>query len=65
MAVDDWRDLVGRYVEIRKDGKVVRTGYVNDVTHAANALWLEHHGGYLRQLFEKAEGYSAEILPAS
>ncbi|MDQ0867494.1 hypothetical protein [Arthrobacter globiformis] len=55
----NWNDLIDRHVEIRKNGRVVRTGRVEAVTHAADALWLEGHGSDLRSIFEKAEGYSA------
>ena len=64
MTVDNWKDLTGQHVQIRKDGKPVRKGRVDEVTRAADALWLEWHSGYLRQLYEKAEGYSVELVPS-
>jgi hypothetical protein len=64
VVVENWRELVGQHVQVKKDGQLIRTGYVSDVTYAANAMWLEHHGGHLRHLFEKVEGYSAELAPA-
>jgi hypothetical protein len=63
MTIECWKDLQGRQVLIRKDGTPVRAGRVEEVTPAADVLWMEHHGGNLRQLFEKAEGYSVELLP--
>jgi hypothetical protein len=59
LCSEDWNLLAGRQVQIRQDGRVVRTGRVDTVTKAANALWLESHGAHLRTLFEKAEGYTA------
>lgn len=59
LCSEDWNLLAGRQVQIRKDGRIVRTGRVDTVTKAANALWLESHGAHLRTLFEKAEGYTA------
>ncbi|NKX52502.1 hypothetical protein HER39_18380 [Arthrobacter deserti] len=59
LCSEDWNLLAGRQVQIRKDGRIVRTGRVDTVTKAANALWLESHGAHLRTLFEKAEGYAA------
>ncbi|MFD1212240.1 hypothetical protein ACFQ36_09330 [Arthrobacter sp. GCM10027362] len=59
LCAEDWNLLAGRQVQIWKDGRIVRTGRVNTVTKAANALWLESHGAHLRTLFEKAEGYTA------
>jgi hypothetical protein len=55
----DWNELTGLEVEIKKDGRSVRTGHVGAVTRGADALWLESHGAQLRTLFEKAEGYTA------
>lgn len=63
MTVDDWQELRGRRVRIQKDGRIVRSGYVEQVTREADVLWLEGHGVHPRQLFEKAEGYSIEWLP--
>ncbi|MCG2623584.1 hypothetical protein LVY72_16930 [Arthrobacter sp. I2-34] len=60
---EDWNLLAGRHVQIRKDGHLIRTGRVDTVTRAANALWLEGHGAQLRTLFEKAEGYTAWPVP--
>lgn len=55
----DWNELPGLEVEIKKDGRSIRTGYVGAVTRGADALWLENHGAQMRTLFEKAEGYTA------
>lgn len=60
----NWNELIGRQVQIHKDGTLVRTGYVEDVTFAADALWLEGHGTDLRTLYAKADGYSAVAVPA-
>lgn len=59
LCSEDWNLLAGRQVQIRQDGRIIRTGRVDTVTRAANALWLESHGAHLRTLFEKAEGYTA------
>lgn len=63
MTIDNWQELLGRNVQIRKDGKLVRTGYVEAVTRLADVLWVESHGIHPRQLFDKAEGYTVEPLP--
>ena len=57
--IENWRELAGRAVQIRKAGRVVRTGHVEAVTPAADILWLGIHGADPRALFEKAEGYTA------
>ncbi|MGF9660884.1 hypothetical protein AAIH25_03325 [Arthrobacter crystallopoietes] len=58
----DWNDLIGQWVQILKDGGIVRTGYVEDVTHAADALWLQGHGAEPRRLFLKADGFTAKAI---
>ena len=57
-----WGELLGQQVQIHRDGNLVRTGYVEDVTHAGDGLWLESRGIDHRVLFTKAEGYSANAL---
>jgi hypothetical protein len=57
--VENWTNLAGRAVQIRKDGLIVRSGHVDAVTPAADVLWLGVHGADPRALFEKAEGYTA------
>ncbi|WP_336715251.1 hypothetical protein [Arthrobacter sp. USHLN218] len=63
MTVNDWQEILDQWVQIRKDGRVVRTGYVDAVTDRADILWLRGHGAQQRQLFEKTEGYLVEALP--
>lgn len=53
----DWKSLVGEHVKVQKDGKLVRTGYVQDVMNSADVLWIEAEGSHQRALFEKAMGY--------
>ncbi|MCG2624118.1 hypothetical protein LVY72_19710 [Arthrobacter sp. I2-34] len=59
-----WGELLGRQVQIHRDGNLVRTGFVEDVTHAGDGLWLESRGIDHRALYAKAEGYSANALRA-
>jgi hypothetical protein len=59
----EWKDLVGRQVRILKTGRTIRTGQVEAVTVAADALWIEAHGIEPRALYEKAQGHRA--LPVS
>jgi hypothetical protein len=56
----DWNNLIGRPVQVWKDGHLIRTGYVDDVAQAAGALWLAGHGADGRALYQKADGYSAK-----
>lgn len=54
-----WRELLGLKVQIRKNGQMIRTGYVEDVTNTGDGVWLESCGVDPRKLFTKADGYSA------
>lgn len=54
----DWKDLVGMQVQVQKEGRTIRTGYVKDVAATADALWLEAYGAEPRTLYEKAQGYT-------
>ncbi|MCZ9880465.1 hypothetical protein [Arthrobacter sp. B2a2-09] len=56
-----WAALAGEYVQVQKEGRTIRTGYVKDVVAAADALWLEACGVEPRTLYEKAHGYV--VLP--
>jgi hypothetical protein len=40
----DWKDLAGRQVQVQKEGRTIRTGYVEEVAVPADALWLEAYG---------------------
>lgn len=53
-----WNDLVGRQVQILQDGRTIRTGYVEEVTEAADALWIAADGIDRRALYEKAQGHT-------
>ncbi|WP_427004908.1 hypothetical protein [Pseudarthrobacter sp. H2] len=59
----DWKGLLGQQVQVHKDGRVVRTGYVEDVVDSADILWLGADGVKQRALFERALGY--RISPIS
>ncbi len=61
----NWRDLAGRQVEVRKEGQIIRTGYVVDVAFSTDILWLEADGVNQRALFEKAMGYTICPSPTS
>jgi len=54
-----WDDLVGLQVRIQQAGRTIRVGQVEEVTAAADALWVAAHGIDSRALYEKAEGYTA------
>jgi hypothetical protein len=55
----DWSDLLGLRVHVKKDGSVVRTGYVDAVSASADILWIGQEGAEHRSLYEKSEGHYA------
>jgi hypothetical protein len=57
-----WNDLLGQQVQIHKHGRFIRSGYVEDVTYAGDALWLQGHGADPRMLYLKADGFVPEVL---
>ena len=61
--IDDWTDLAGVTVQIRKDGRIVRVGHVETVSPSADVLWIQGQGVEPRTLFQKTEGYTVWSLP--
>ena len=59
----EWKDLVGRQVQVQHHGRTIRTGYVEEVTAASDALWIAAHGFERRALYEKAQGHT--VLPVT
>lgn len=60
---DDWNQLIGAYVEIRRDFETVRFGFVDDAMPDSSALWLCADGKNGRQIFSAAEGYDVWAQP--
>jgi hypothetical protein len=61
-ADSNWKDFIGQQVQICKNNTTVRVGYVEAVTHAADALWLQGYGVDPRMLYAKADGFSVKAL---
>ncbi|WP_247040902.1 hypothetical protein [Arthrobacter rhizosphaerae] len=59
---EDWRQLVGRVVELRRNGQLVRTAEVEDVTPDSSILWLRFDGNHGRQLVTRTDGYEVRPL---
>jgi len=59
----DWSNLVGHPVELRQQGKYIRSGVVDAAMPDSSALWLAAHGADDRQMFESALGYQAWTYP--
>lgn len=57
----EWFPVVGEIVEIRLDGRTVRTGRVDGVTSDDQILWIAADGTELRAMYERSEDYSVWI----
>ncbi|MEO5319411.1 hypothetical protein PV761_12615 [Arthrobacter sp. CC3] len=62
-TADDWQQLIGSRVELRIDGRMVRTGEVEDATDDSAVMWLRFDGNHGRQLVSKFDGY--QVVPVS
>ncbi|MBT2553487.1 hypothetical protein [Arthrobacter sp. ISL-5] len=60
---DDWNLLVGRTVELLRDGQHVRTAEVEDASWDSSVMWLRFDGNHGRQLIAKTDGF--EVRPVS
>ncbi|ALV39866.1 hypothetical protein AU252_00715 [Pseudarthrobacter sulfonivorans] len=60
---DNWDQLIGALIEVRKNQKVLRTGRVDDAMSDSSCLWLAADANNNRALFEAAEGYEAWVEP--
>lgn len=58
----DWTGLIGQQVQVWKDGRLIRTGFVEDVSVVADGLWLENDGLDTRAIYERANGYTVKPL---
>ncbi|YCK79919.1 hypothetical protein M1D89_00575 (plasmid) [Arthrobacter sp. D3-18] len=62
--VQDWHLLVGAVVEVRWEGRVIRTGLVDDVTASGDIIWIAADGFDSRTMIDKREGYKLAIVQA-
>lgn len=61
-AGEDWNQLVGRTVELRRYGIHLRYGEVEVVSDDSSVMWLRFDGATGRQLTMKTDGYAAEEI---
>lgn len=68
----DERQRHGRPLQIGRsgrqagpEGRTIRTGYVEGIAVAADALWLEAYSIEPRTLYEKARSYTAPAIRPS
>lgn len=58
----EWQTLVGRTIELRRDGRLVRTAEVEAVSADSSLLWLRFHGNDGRQIIAQWDGYDVNVL---
>lgn len=61
--IDDWTDLTGHVICIRRKGRLIRVGQVETVGPDGDVLWLRNEGVEPRALYQKVEGYTAWTVP--
>ncbi len=59
----DWSLLINAMVEIRQNGQVIRTGFVEDVMPDSSVLWLAADHDNPRQMFEACQGHQVWVTP--
>lgn len=52
----DWQRTLGQHVEIRRNGKTIRTGTVEAVTPDNSILWISAAGVDPREMLARADG---------
>lgn len=52
----DWQRVLGQFVEIRRQGDLVRAGTVEAVMPDSSILWISADGPFPREMVERAEG---------
>lgn len=57
----NWRPLLGKVVQIRKNGKIVRSGVVDAITDDGLILWIAGEGACTRQMAHQHDGYEVWI----
>lgn len=55
--------LIDALVEIRHNGQVVRTGFVEDAMPDSSALWIAADSTNSRQMFEASQAHEVWVTP--
>jgi hypothetical protein len=65
MAEGGWSWLVGRTVEVRRYGKRLLVGEVEQTSADGSVLWIAAHGAQTRRLFDSPSGYEVVLTGTS
>ena len=61
-TINDWTLLVGRTIELTRDGRLVRVAEVEDATADSTVMWLRFDGNHGRQLITPGDSYDIRVL---
>jgi hypothetical protein len=59
--LDNWKELIGRTIELRRQGQLIRTARVEDASQDSAMIWLAFEGNHNRQLILKTDGYDIHL----
>jgi hypothetical protein len=59
----DWNLLINTRVEIRRHGRVIRTGIIEDAMPDSSTAWIAADSSGPRQMFEMAQGHQVWVTP--
>lgn len=59
----EWSLLISAKVEIRYNGQVLRTGFVEDAMPNSSALWVAADANGPRQMYEVSQGHQVWVTP--
>jgi hypothetical protein len=60
---NDWGQLIGIFVEVRKDYEFFRAGFVDDAMVNSSVLWLRADENHGRILISAADGCEVWVQP--
>lgn len=60
---NQWSQLIGAFVEVRRNYEAFRAGFVEDAMPDSSALWLAADLTHGRVLIEASEGYQVWVEP--
>lgn len=62
-ATDEWNHLlVGRTIELRRDGRHVRTAEVEAATSDSSIMWLRFDDNHERKLIAKTDDFDIRLI---
>ena len=58
---ETWSNLIGRTIELRINGVLIRRGEVEDATADSSVVWLRLEGNDRRQMVSKTDPYEITV----